>query len=156
MSTLLARTPAMPSLLDDDDFGFPGSFLDADTWSFPARMFNAPFFRHGNMPAVNIKDNVKSFEMEFAVPGFKKEDLKVRVEDNVLTISSEHEKEEKEEKEGYTRREFSYRSFQRTFQLPDNADGENVKANYEDGVLKLTIPKTKALPEKRGKEVRIA
>jgi len=156
MKTLLARTPVLPSMLDDDDFGFPNAFLDADPWKLSSRMFNTPFFRNGDLPAVNIKDNAKSFDLEFAVPGYKKEDLKVTVEDGVLTIASEKKKESEEEKKGFTRREFSYSSFQRSFQLPDNADGENVKANYVDGVLKLSVPKMKALPEKKGKEVRIA
>ena len=74
----------------------------------------------------------------------------------MLTISSEKKKESEEDKNGYTRREFIYSSFQRSFQLPANTDADNVKANFVDGILKLSIPKTKALPEKNGKEVRIA
>lgn len=141
--------------MDDDNFGFPSNFIDAE-WGSPARLFNTPFLRNANLPAVNIKDNAKSFDLELAVPGYKKDELKVNVEDGVLTISSEKQKESEEDKNGYTRREFSYRSFQRSFQLPENVDGDNVKANFVDGVLKLSIPKTKALPEKKGKEVRIA
>lgn len=155
MTTLLARTPVLPSLLDDDGFGFPSTFLEADPWNIPARMFNTPFFRNGGLPAVNIKDNTKTFDLELAVPGYRKEDLKVNVENGVLTISSEKKQESEEEKKGYTRREFSYRSFERSFQLPENTDGDNVKATYTDGVLKLSVPKTKTLPEKKGKEVKI-
>lgn len=145
MSTLLSPRTLLPSFFDDD------------TFTFPTRLFDRPFFQKSEMmPAVNIKDNTKSFDLEVAVPGYKKEDLKVNVENGVLTISSEKKKESEEEKNGYTRREFSYSSFSRSFQLPQNADADNVKANYVDGVLKLSVPKTKALPEKKGKEVRIA
>lgn len=141
--------------MDDDNLGFPTNFMEAD-WGFPTRLFNTPFFRNANLPAVNIKDNAKSYDLELAVPGYKKDELKVNVQDGVLTISSEKQKESEEDKNGYTRREFSYRSFERSFQLPENVDADNVKASFTDGVLKLSIPKTKALPERKGKEVRIA
>ncbi|MBS1583191.1 MAG: Hsp20/alpha crystallin family protein [Bacteroidetes bacterium] len=149
MNTLLSPSRLLPSFFDDDALRFP-------RLAWPD-VFNEPFYRDGgNLPAVNIKDNTKSFDLELAVPGYKKEDLKVNVEGDVLTISSEKKSETEEEKKGYTRREYSYRSFSRSFTLPENADGDQVKASYENGVLKLSIPKTKALPEKHGKEVRIA
>jgi HSP20 family protein len=156
MSTLLAPRTLFPSFFDDDNFNLPSRLMDADVWSLPARAFNTPFFRNAALPAVNIKDNPKSFDLELAVPGFKKEDLKVKVDGDVLTISSEKKKDSEEDKNGYTRREFSYSSFQRSFQLPANTDADNVKANFVDGILNLSIPKRKALPEKNGKEVRIA
>jgi len=152
MSTLLAPFRTLPSLLDDDTFGFPD--LDNGGWPL-ANAFRTPFFRNAALPAVNIKDNTKSFDLEVALPGYTKKDLKVNVENAVLTISAEMKKENEEEKNGYTRREFTYRSFERAFQLPENADGDHVKADLTDGVLKISIPKTKALPEKKGKEVRI-
>lgn len=142
-------------MLDDDGFGFPSNFLESDPWNFPTRMFNAPFFRNAAFPAVNIKDHAHSYEMELAVPGYRKEDMKVNVEKGILTISSKTKKETEEEKKGYTRKEFSYSYFQRSFQLPEHADGENVKANYVDGVLKLSIPKLQTQPERKGKEVKI-
>ena len=154
MSNLLAPFRSLPSLMDDDSFGFPSNVLGRDLW--PSRLFNAPIFRQASLPAVNVKENDKSFELELAAPGYKKEDLKVKVEDNVLTISSEKKLEKKEEKDAYTRQEYSYSSFQRSFTLPENTDGDNVKATYADGILKLSIPKTKALPQKRGREVKIA
>jgi HSP20 family protein len=145
MSTLPTLRTVLPSFFDDDAFALPG------------RLFNRPFFQDSELfPAVNIKDNTKSFDLELAVPGYKKEELKVNVEEGLLTISSEKKKESEEEGKGYTRREYSYASFKRSFRLPENADADNVKASYVDGVLKLSIPKTKALPEKHGREVRIA
>lgn len=156
MSTLLAPSVVLPSVLDDDGFGFPAPMLDSEFFTLPSRLLNAPLFRNLDLPAVNVKDNTKTFELELAVPGYKKDDLKVHVDEGMVTISSEKKKESEEDKNGYKRREFSYTSFQRSFQLPENTDGDKVTANYVDGILKISIPKTKALPEKKGKEVRIA
>ena len=145
MSNLLAPRTLFPSFFDDD------------TFNIPSRLLGRSFIQdNASLPAVNIKDNTTSFDLELAVPGYKKEDLKVHMEDGVLTVSSEKKKESEEDKNGNTRREFSDSSFTRSFQLPQNADADNVKANFVDGVLKLSVPKTKALPEKKGKEVRIA
>lgn len=105
-----------------------------------------------SMPAVNISEGDAYFEIEVAAPGLKKEDFKVSLDFNILTISAE-QKEEKEEKEGKTvkRREFSFTSFTRSFTLPDSVKAENIEAAYEDGVLKLVLPKKekskKALPK---------
>ena len=96
-----------------------------------------------SMPAVNIRETNESFDVEMSAPGMTKNDFKIELEGNNLTISSE-KKNEQEQKEGenYTRREFSYQSFCRTFNLPkDVVDAENIKAKYEEGVLKLQIPK---------------
>ncbi len=99
-------------------------------------------------PAVNIKDNVDGFELELAIPGGKKEDFKIAVENDILTISSEAKSENKEEKENYTRKEFSYTSFKRAFTLPETVNGSKIDAKYEDGVLRLVLPKKdEAVPE---------
>ena len=99
------------------------------------------------VPSVNIKDNTEAFELELAVPGFKKEDFKVEVDNDVLTISSEVKSENEEVKDNYTRKEFSFSSFKRAFTLPETVDGNKIDANYEDGILKLTLPKKEeALP----------
>ncbi|HIE15292.1 MAG TPA: Hsp20/alpha crystallin family protein [Bacteroidales bacterium] len=95
-----------------------------------------------SIPAVNIKENDKSFEVEVAAPGMKKKDFKVEVENNVLTISAEKKEEKKETKENYSRREFSYESFERSFTLPqDLVDANKISAKYEDGILRIAIPK---------------
>lgn len=118
---------------------FP-SFLDE---FFGGDIFDSPRNSGiGNsLPAVNVKENEKNFELEVAAPGMKKEEFKIELDNNILGISSAHKSENVEEKKKYTRREFSYRSFNRTFTLPDNVDVENIKANYADGVLKIEIPK---------------
>ncbi|PIF00259.1 MAG: molecular chaperone Hsp20 [Maribacter sp.] len=94
-----------------------------------------------NVPAVNIKENEKDFELELAAPGRKKEDFKIEVDENLLTISSETSHEENEETENYTRKEFSFSSFRRAFTLPETVDEENIKATYDNGILKFNLPK---------------
>ena len=101
-----------------------------------------------NVPAVNIKENEKDFELELAVPGRKKEDFQIEINENVLTISSASKIEENIEKDNYTRREFVYSSFKRAFTLPETVDEDNIKANYDNGILKFSLPKkAEALPK---------
>ncbi|MBT8296825.1 MAG: Hsp20/alpha crystallin family protein [Maribacter sp.] len=101
-----------------------------------------------NIPAVNIKENEKDFELELAVPGREKEDFEIEINENVLTISTESKAEENVEKENYTRREFVYSSFKRAFTLPETVDEDSIKANYDNGILRFTLPKkAEALPK---------
>ena len=103
---------------------------------------------NSNVPAVNIKENEKDFELELAVPGRKKEDFNIEVDNDVLTISSELKHEDEVKEENYTRREFGFTSFKRAFTLPETINADNIKANYEDGILKFTLPKKEeALPK---------
>ncbi|MCS6820030.1 MAG: Hsp20/alpha crystallin family protein [Chitinophagales bacterium] len=108
-------------------------FFDADSF------FN---LSTGTMPAANIAETDKEYSIELAVPGFKKEEFKIKVDKDVLTISAESESETKEEKKEYTRREYNYSSFSRSFRLPDNVKDDAIKARYENGILKLSLPKT--------------
>jgi HSP20 family protein len=96
------------------------------------------------LPAVNIRENDTEFTIEVAVPGLKKDDIKVELHQNVLSIASEikSEKDEKDEKGRWARREFNYQSFKRTFTLPeDGVDTERIEASHNDGVLTIRIPK---------------
>lgn len=154
MTTVLSRRPLLSRFFDDDGFGFPEGFLDDDR-ILPSRLFDRSFLKEMQVPAVNIKDNDDHFQIELAAPGHRKEDLKVSVKDGLLTISSERRKETEADRKGYTRREFSYSAFSRSFMLPDNTDGDSLKAKFADGVLRLTINKTKTLPENKGKEIKI-
>ena len=108
-------------------------------------------------PAVNIAENDKVYSVEVAAPGFKKEDFKVKVEDDILTISAETKSEKKEdgkEKE-YTRREYNYNAFTRSFRLPDNVKDDSISASYKDGILVLELPKSK-VQTKATKEITIS
>ncbi|MBD0779135.1 Hsp20/alpha crystallin family protein [Maribacter sp. ANRC-HE7] len=103
---------------------------------------------NASIPAVNIKENEKDYELELAVPGRKKEDFKIEVNENLLTVSSETSTSENEEKENYTRREFTFSSFKRAFTLPETIDEDGIKATYENGILKFNLPKKEeALPK---------
>lgn len=128
-----------------------GSLLPASQRSMFDDFFNRELFNWGNnnfsasrttLPSVNIKELEKAFEVEVAAPGMKKEDFSITLDGNMLTIASSKE-DQQEKKDGkYTRREFSYQSFQRSFELSkDVVDDENIEARYENGVLRLTIPK---------------
>ena len=124
-------------------------FFDTD------RFFDSDLLRRQLVPAVNVKETEKDFEIEVAAPGLSKKDFNITVENRVLTISSDKE-EEKEEKEGnYTRREFSYRSFARSFSLPDGVNEEDVKASYSDGVLRLNVPKKMTADPKLRKAIEV-
>lgn len=123
-------------LLDNDNF-FEGNYLNAE------------------VPAVNVKENEGNFEIELAVPGMKKDDFKVDVENGVLTISSEKEESKEEKKENYTRKEFSYSSFKRAFTLPENVDKDNIKAKYRDGVLEITLKKKEITESRASKAIEI-
>ena len=103
------------------------------------------------LPAVNVKENDQRFTIEFAAPGFKKNDFKIQVEGNTLNISAEKKEEKNEENEKFTRKEFSYNSFSRSFTLPQTVDANKIEAKYDDGILCLDISKkedAKALPKK--------
>lgn len=97
---------------------------------------------NGSQPAVNVKEDADGFALALAAPGYGKEDIEVKIEENVLTISSD-KKDEATEKEGekFTRKEFKYAAFKRTFTLPDTVDSTKIVANYENGILNLSIPK---------------
>ena len=110
------------------------------------------------IPAINIRETKENFEVEMAAPGMKKDDFKVELDGNMLTISSEVENET-EEKDGerYTKREFSYQSFQRTFQLPKEVvDSDKIEAHYENGILHLVIPKKEEARQKPPRMIQIS
>ena len=108
------------------------------------------------VPAVNIKETDDSYELELFAPGNKKHDFNIDLDEGLLTISAEFQSESQSEELGkYTRKEFSYASFRRSFSLPDTVKEEDIKASYEDGILKIKLPKKEeALPKpKRSIEI---
>jgi HSP20 family protein len=92
-------------------------------------------------PAVNIAENDNQFEVELAVPGLSKEDFKINLDKNVLSVSAEKKTETVDENKKFTKREYSYNSFSRSFTLPESADHSKIDADYTAGILKLTIAK---------------
>ena len=99
----------------------------------------------GCVPATNILEDEKQYEIQLAAPGMKKEDFNLNVENNVLSVSYEKKEDEKQE-DSYLRREFGMDSFTRSFSIPKTTDGEKISARYEQGILFISIPKLN--PEK--------
>jgi HSP20 family protein len=135
-------------------------FNEAGLWSpFFRDFFDADnFFNRSNggtMPAANIAETDKEYSIDLAVPGFKKEDFKVKVDKDILTISAETKSETSEEKKEYSRREYNYSSFSRSFRLPDNVKGDAIGAKYDNGILKLTLPKSN-MQVTATKEIKVA
>lgn len=97
--------------------------------------------RTSSMPAVNIKEDEKNFVLDLAVPGMDKKDLKIDINEDVLTISSEVQNETSEERDGYKKKEFNYSSFCRSFYIPENVNRDKIEASYKDGILTVTLPK---------------
>jgi len=143
-----------------------GSFLNPLPMLFDD-FFNRDLFGWSNsnfsntnttMPAVNIKETAENYEFEVAAPGMSKNDFKVELDGNVLTISSERtSKNEENDNERYARKEFSYQSFQRTFTLQkDVVDIDKIQAKYENGLLHLLIPKKEEAKQKPPKLIHIS
>lgn len=138
--------PEFPSLFDD--------FLTRDFFNFRNPIL------HGinTLPAVNLKETQSSYELEMAIPGMNKQDFKLEIEQDTLTISLEKENksEEKNDEGRYYRKEFNYQFFKRSFKLPENTiDENNINATYHDGILRVTVPKKEELKLKVSKEIRI-
>jgi HSP20 family protein len=96
---------------------------------------------YGAYPPVNIVENKESYNVDLLVPGLNKEDFKINLEGKVLTVSAERAAEEKDENKKQLRREFSFRSFKRSFNLNETVDASKIEAKYENGILKLNLPK---------------
>ena len=149
MRTLVRQTgnlfPSLPSLLED--------FFSRD-WADSTLANRTNGF---SLPAVNVRETNDDFILEVAAPGMKREDFKVELDNNVLTISSNREeKQEDRNYENFTRREFSYQYFQRSFSLPENkVVGDKISARYVDGILHITVPKKDEAKVKPVKQISI-
>jgi HSP20 family protein len=138
MITRRSYKPFLWSSLFDDDF-------------FPV----APG-RSTSMPAVNIKEDEKRFTLDLAVPGIDKKDLRIEINEDVVTISSEQKVEKEETRDDFKRREFSYTSFCRSFYLPENVNKEKIEANYKDGILSVVLPKDEEEKAKLSRQINIS
>ena len=137
----------LPMLFDD--------FFNRDLFNWNNSNFSGT---NTTIPAVNIKETPENYEVEVAAPGMTKNDFKIELDGNTLTISSE-KSDEREDKEGenYSRKEFSYQSFQRTFTLPKEVvDIDKIQAKYENGLLHLLIPKKEEEKQKPPRLIQIS
>ncbi len=141
----MAGPTVLPSIWDN--------FFDRDVFNWGSNFANT-----GNsMPAVNIKETPESFVVEMAAPGMEKKDFKIELDGSALTISSEKQNEsEEKEGENYNRKEFSYQSFYRTFHLPKEVvNADKIQAKYENGLLRLEIPKREEAKQKPARLIDI-
>jgi HSP20 family protein len=106
-------------------------------------------------PGANIIEDKDQFHLEIAAPGMLKDDFKINLENNILTISAELEDQKREEGKNYTRKEFYYGSFSRAFTLPRTIDLDKIKADYVNGILKITLPKKDEARVELKKEIKV-
>ncbi len=119
-------------------------------------IFNSNFSAvNVNLPAVNIIESKENFRIEIAAPGLNKEDYKIDLHNDLLTISSEKKSENEEKNEKYMRKEFNYASFKRSFIIPDSANVDSINASYKNGILNVTIPKKEEAKEKAPRQISI-
>jgi HSP20 family protein len=124
------------------------NFFDNDLGDFFGKRFSDP--------SANIIENTDSFQLEIAAPGMQKDDFKINLENNILSISAELEDQKREEGKNYTRKEFYYGSFNRAFTLPKTIDLDKIKADYEQGILKVSLPKKDEARVEIKKEIHIS
>ncbi|NVJ89988.1 MAG: Hsp20/alpha crystallin family protein [Flavobacteriaceae bacterium] len=111
---------------------------------------------NSTLPAVNIKENEDEYEVLVAVPGMDKKDFKIDLDNDLLTISSEKKDEIEDVKDNYTRKEYSYLSFRRSFRMPENVvDRDKIEATYKNGELKITIPKLEIAKPKPARLIEV-
>ena len=143
--SLVRFSNQLPSMFD--------RLFEGDLFDWSNRNFS---LTNTTLPSVNIKENADAFTVEVAAPGFEKSDFKLELHHDLLTISSEKQVEnETKEGEQFTKREFSYQSFTRSFTLPHTADGDKIEAAYDNGILKVSIPKKEEAKPKPSRTIEI-
>ncbi|WP_452597344.1 Hsp20/alpha crystallin family protein [Pontimicrobium sp. MEBiC01747] len=119
-------------------------------------VFTSNFNTGITLPKVNIKETADAFMVEMAVPGLKKSDFHIDLDNQVLSISTETKEEKEHKEENYTRREFGYSSFKRTFNLPETVNDEKINASYKDGILNILLPKKEEAKQKPSRTIKIS
>ena len=138
-----------PDFFDTDDF------FSNRLWN-RSSLLDSFWNGNSNEPALNIKEEDDKFEIELAAPGFSKKDFEVTIDNGFLNISAEKSDSKKEKDENYTRQEFSYNSFSRSLELPENVKEEDVKARYHDGILSFDLAKKEESKKLKPKKIQIA
>jgi HSP20 family protein len=146
MNLTLKSTGHLPRPLSD--WLRPSTLLDRDFFDIESGFFPAKLGI--NVPSVNIKETPRDYTLEVAAPGLERKDFKIEVANHALSISAEKEeqKEETKESNGYSRKEYSFNSFCRSFTLPENVKEADIDAKYDNGILKVHVPKAKETPVK--------
>ena len=147
----------------EPSFNFPTSF---NTWmddvfgkDFRGQDFSGLMEKLGRMgtsvPAANIHETPEMYALELAAPGMQKDDFQIALKDQMLTISSEKKQENEEKEKNMIRREFSFSSFSRSFHLPEDIDAEKIAAQYENGVLQVSIPRKERKQADQGRKISV-
>lgn len=140
------RFPLFPPMFDD--------FFGRELFNWGNNNYSST---STTMPSVNIRETADNYEVEVAAPGMEKKDFKITLDGNLLTISSSKQQSGEETNDRYTRREFSYQAFQRSFELPkDVVDEDKINARYENGLLHLSIPKKEEAKKKEPKMIEVS
>jgi HSP20 family protein len=147
MSVLTKQNRSFWPKMMQDFFGTEYPFDWDEKFWFPEKSVE--------LPSTNVIENDGQFKLELSAPGFEKKDFKIDVQDGVLSISAENKNETEEKRENYRKREFSYNSIRRSFALPENVKEEGIDAKYENGILKLILPKKVIKAEKAKKEISV-
>jgi HSP20 family protein len=138
--------PTIPALFDD--------FFSRELFNWGNNNYSSA---STTVPSVNIRETANNYEVELAAPGMDKNDFAITLDGSILTISSSKERKAEDSHDNYTRREFSYESFKRSFELPKHVvDEQNINARYENGLLHLTVPKKEEAKQKTPKMIEIA
>lgn len=119
-------------------------------------VFTSNFNTGITLPKVNIKETADAFIVEMAVPGLKKSDFQIDIDNQLLSISTETKEENEHKEENYTRREFGYSSFKRTFTLPESVNDEKINATYNEGILSILLPKKEEAKQKPARSIKIS
>jgi HSP20 family protein len=124
--------------------------------------FNDSFYKtHGQptcnktSPAVNVEETDKAYRIDVAVPGLDRKDIRIDLDEDILTISSEQKEGKEKTDRNFTRREFSYNTFKRRFQIPESIDQENIQARHEAGILSIELPRMEEVVQKAPKQIEI-
>lgn len=154
MNLTLRPTTGLSRVFSDwlrPDTIFDRDFFDIESNLLPVRL-------GVNVPSVNIKETPKEYTLEVAAPGLERKDFNIEVENHTLKISAEKEenKEEKKESDGYSQKEYSYNSFSRSFYLPENVKQAAIDAKYENGILKVHVPKAKETSDKPAHKIAVS
>lgn len=145
MTLIRKHNGFFPSLFDD--------FLTREVFDRGLGTYSNGF----TLPKVNVKETGDDYQIEVAAPGFKKDDFKIELNNNVLTISSESKDEKEENNDNYSRKEFHYSNFSRSFTLPEGlVNGDKIEAKYNDGILSIVVPKREEVKPKPARMIAIS
>lgn len=155
----LVSVPKNRSLADSNsnqNFSTLSNWLDDIFNRDLPSVFTSNFNTGITLPKVNIKETADAYMVEMAVPGLKKRDFQIDIDNRVLSISTETKEENEHKEENYTLREFGYSSFKRTFTLPESVNDEKINANYNEGVLSILLPKKEEAKQKPARSIKIS